>query len=240
MSEGNERTLFEHFEIGHLERLQVTGLETDVRVLCSGIGVVLCRQRNNASVCKEHSVFLHGARYHLSCRFQMRDIIVGLKAKVGAIRRTEGRPARATVMGGGVNKNASADALVGQNKPNRVINMSHREFVRAEQEWSNRVSSGVCTGALIAPPRRRINAIEVPNGQYHRGDGPAVEIGGKGLVELPVVAVHRNVVAVLLFDGTLVAIAVFHASSSRKRNRRGLVGGNDVSVLCQPERNSWR
>src|SRR6185437_8243445 len=98
-SERNERTLFEHLEIGHLERLQIVGFEADIGVFRLCIPVVLCRQRDTASVCQEHSVFLHGARYYLSRRLQLRNVIVGLETKVSPIGRRKRRTAGTTGVG---------------------------------------------------------------------------------------------------------------------------------------------
>src|ERR1700743_1485896 len=116
-------------------------------------------------------------------------------------------------MGCRVHEDSRADPVVRQDEPDRMVDVTLSELIRSEEQRSNRKSCRVRTRALISAARGRIDPGEIPDGKNRGAQCVAVVVRAPGFVELAVIVVDDDEVAVLLLHGALVARLALHPSA---------------------------
>ena len=132
-----------------------------------------------------------------------------------------------------------ANARIGKNETNGVVDASGSEFVGIEEQRSNGEARGVGAGALISAAGRRIDAVEIPHRDEVARRVIVRVVGLIGLVEFAMAAVDNDEMAVLLIDSALIALA---ALQCRLRREAGMVATMSESAHKTPgpcERAPW-
>jgi hypothetical protein len=199
------RSSIDDFKVRNFQCSQRVGIEIKVCVLYFCISVVLCCEGDVARVRQEHAVFLHGSRDDLCFGHQLRHVVGGLQTKVGAVRRSGGRPGRRTGVRGWMHKDVGAYPRIGKNEADGVVDASGGDFVRIEQQRRDGETCRVDTAALISTSRRRIDAVQIPYRNELRVENAIRVVGLPSFIEFAVAAIDNEQVAVPLSSFAMIA-----------------------------------
>ncbi len=132
-------------------------------------------------------------------------------------------------MRGGVHVDAAADAAVGQDEAERVVDRAAGHLVGREDHGCDGEAARVGGGAALAAPRR-VGLVEIPDGGAPALEGTAADVGPPHLVELVRGLVDDEEVAVAV-GGAGVAVLLppaAHRAGGRGEGDAVAVGGVEV------------